>query len=141
IQEGLISIDPERKKEYERNTQIYINKLTELHAAALKNIADSGNQFMLVYHPSWAYFCSTYGLTQIAVELHGTEPTPKHLAMIINDARTHGITKIFVSPYKNPKSARIIAQEINGSIVHADPLSENYIDTIRAVSEKLTVNP
>jgi zinc transport system substrate-binding protein len=51
--------------------------------------------------------------------------------------RKNNITAIFVEPQFNPKSAEVIAREMNADIVVLDPLAANYLDNMRNVSREI----
>jgi zinc transport system substrate-binding protein len=65
------------------------------------------------------------------------EPGPKYLGEVIELARTNNIPTIFVEPQFNPKSAEVIAREMNASIVALDPLARNYLENMRNASMKI----
>jgi zinc transport system substrate-binding protein len=65
------------------------------------------------------------------------EPGPKYLGEVIDLARRNNITTIFVEPQFNPKSAEVIAREMNAGIVALDPLAENYLDNMRNASREI----
>jgi zinc transport system substrate-binding protein len=65
------------------------------------------------------------------------EPGPKYLVNVIELARKNNITAIFVEPQFNPKSAEVIAREMNADIVVLDPLAGNYLDNMRNASREI----
>ena len=87
----------------------------------------------MVFHPSWGYFATEYGLEQIAVEIEGKEPSAKDMANFIEKALERNIKVVFASPQFNQQSARTIADEIGGEVVSIDPLAEDYITNMRTV--------
>jgi zinc transport system substrate-binding protein len=58
------------------------------------------------------------------------EPGPKYLGEVIDLARKSNITTVFVEPEYNPKTAEVIAREMNASIVTLDPLAKNYLENL-----------
>jgi zinc transport system substrate-binding protein len=122
---GLQEFDPGHRVEYEKNYKRFILDTLELDEAIRAVFQDKqGLQFM-VFHPSWGYFASTYGLKQVPIEIEGKEPRPAQLGEIIKHAKKNNIRIILVQPQFSAKSARLLAKEINGKIVFADPLAEN----------------
>jgi zinc transport system substrate-binding protein len=95
---------------------------------------DDANKQFLVFHPSWGYFADAYGLRQRAIEFEGKEPKAKEISQLIQYARTHGIRKIFAQPQFSSKHADIIAKEINGQVLYADPLAEDWIANLKSVA-------
>jgi len=137
ICEGLIQIDPTNKDYYINNRDNYINKLKDLDTYLNTTFAGKKERKFIVLHPAWTYFARDYGLTQIAIEAEEKEPGPRYLAEIVDTAKANNITTVFVEPQYNPKSAEVIANEINGKVVSIDDLATNYIDNLRSVGEKI----
>jgi zinc transport system substrate-binding protein len=135
--EGLIAVDPGNADYYTRNKIQYIEKLTELDRDIGNVLTATEPRKILVYHPSWAYFCRDYDLEQIPIEEEGKEPTPRGIAELIEQAKKYNITVVFASPQFSTETAEIIAQEINGTVLLIDPLAENYIDNMRTIAEKI----
>lgn len=134
---ALVQADPEGSKVYRNNYDRLIKKVDAVDAELRTLLAGKQGTRFLVYHPSWGYFARDYGLTQIPVELEGKEPGPRELAGIIKMAEKDGITVIFAQPQFSQKSARIVARAINGSVILADPLAEDWADNLLKVGRQL----
>ena len=91
----------------------------------------------MVFHPSWGYFANRYSLEQVAIEVQGKEPKPKELIELIKDAKEHEIKIVFVAPQFSQKSAKIIANSINGSVHIIDPLSINWEENLIKTAQKI----
>jgi zinc transport system substrate-binding protein len=137
ILNALVEIDPANRTVYEANCQAFVSELAALDAD-LKNIfaGKQGLQFM-VLHPAWGYFAHTYGLKQVPVEIEGKDPKPAQLKELIEHAKQKQIKIIFVQPQFSPRSAKLLASEIGGQVVFADPLAANWSDNLRQVAEKI----
>jgi zinc transport system substrate-binding protein len=90
----------------------------------------------MVFHPSWGYFAHAYGLKMVPIEIEGKEPKPAQLRELIEHARENGIKFVFVQPQFSARSAKLIAGEIGGQVVFADPLAEDWADNLRGVARK-----
>jgi zinc transport system substrate-binding protein len=126
--DGLVRADPAHKAKYEANLAAFLNELDKLNATiaeAMAAIPVEKRAFM-VFHPSWGYFAQRYGLTQVAIEAGGNEPSPRHLAEIIEHGRELGVTVVFVQPQFSKRSAEVIASELNARVVPLDPLAEDW---------------
>lgn len=135
IYQGLIQIDAENKEYYTQNKNEYVKELNDLHEEIVEALSGKETRKIMVYHPSWAYFCKAYGLQQIPIENEGKEPTPQGIAALITQANENNITVIFASPQFNTESAEVIAREINGRVVLIDPLEKDYVENIRKVAK------
>ena len=136
IRDALQEIDPAYRSVYEANYKAFISTLATLDAELRDLFADKqGFQFM-VFHPSWGYFAHTYGLNQVAVEIEGKDPKPAQLKELIEHAKANKIKIIFVQPQFSSKSAKLVAKEIGGQVVVADPLAQDWSGNLRAVVGK-----
>ncbi|HPN89046.1 MAG TPA: zinc ABC transporter substrate-binding protein [Candidatus Omnitrophota bacterium] len=140
ILKSLIAIDPSHKDIYTQNAQNLTLKITACIKEIEKQTSHLENKTLLVFHPAWGYFAKDFGLKQKSVEKYGKESTPQKLARLIKDAKRNNIKIIFASPQFSQKSARIIAQEINGTVHLIDPLSKNYIESLKTMINILTKN-
>ena len=136
IMMALQEIDPSHRSVYESNTNAFVAKLVDLDAD-LKNIfaGKQGFQFM-VFHPAWGYFAQAYGLQQVPVETEGKNSKPARLKELIGLARAKNIKIIFAQPQFSSKSAELVANEIGGQVIFADPLALNWPQNLREVAQK-----
>ena len=136
ILNALIEIDPDHGAIYEANTKVFVSKLADLDADLKKNFADKqGLQFM-VFHPSWGYFARDYGLRQVPVEIEGKDPKPTQLKALIEHAKKKHINIIFAQPQFSSRSAELVAKEIGGRVIFADPLASDWEENLREVAAK-----
>ena len=138
ICDALIETDPARKNMYEANYTAFTAELQELDAylgGLFKTGASSGRDF-IVFHPAWGYFAKDYGLRQIPIEIEGKEPKPADLVKLITYAKQRGIKVLFVQPQIYPQSAKMIAREIGGKVIQADPLAPDWYNNLKRVAEQ-----
>jgi zinc transport system substrate-binding protein len=130
--DGLVRIDPGHKTAYEANLAAFLKDLDTLNASIAKSLAPipADKRTFMVFHPSWGYFAERYGLTQVAIEAGGSEPSPRHLAEIIEHGRELGVGVVFVQPQFSRRSADVIASELDARVVPLDPLAENWKDNL-----------
>ena len=135
IADGLIAADPAHAEMFKQNLSRFIARIDHLNRelTALFTPETQGKKF-LVFHPSWGYFADAYGLEQISIEIEGKAPKAREVKQLIEYARAHRIRLILVQPQFSAKQAKIIAGEINGKIIPADPLAESWYDNIRTVA-------
>ncbi len=110
----------------------------ELHDL-FESIPPEQRTFM-VFHPSWGYFAMNYNLRQIPIEFEGKEPTPRILQELMEEASEHGIRTIFVQPQFARKSAQAIADHMQGTVITADPLAEDWFDNLRTVARAMAAS-
>lgn len=136
ILEALQAADPGHRSVYESNYRAFILQLSNLDAELRGMFSGSAGQQFMVFHPSWGYFAQAYGLKQVSIEIEGKEPKPAQLRELIEHARENGIKFVFVQPQFSARSAKLIAGEIGGQVVFADPLAEDWPGNLRAVAHK-----
>jgi len=137
ICDGLIEVDPENADIYRKNRDDYLDELAELDRDLNSTFSEMDRKEFIVLHPSWGYFARDYGLVQVAILEEEKEPGPRYLAEIVEVAREKNLTTIFVDKNFNPKSAEIIAEEIDGRVVPLDPLAEDYAANMRHVGQEI----
>ncbi|NIA19185.1 MAG: zinc ABC transporter solute-binding protein [Xanthomonadaceae bacterium] len=136
--DSLSTIDPEHRQIYQQHLATWEKKLQQLDEQLYQSTRPMQvHPCFLVFHPSWGYFAREYGLRQLAVEHHGSEPGPRYLASLIDRARKLGIKTIFVQPQYQGNSARVLARALGGSIVKIDPLVENWLENLKTLARKL----
>ena len=137
IRDTLQEIDPVHRSIYDNHYKTFVSALVALDAEFRNMFADKqGSQFM-VFHPSWGYFARAYGLKQVAVEIEGKNPKPAQLQELIEHAKENGIKVIFVQPQFSSKSAKLVAKEIGGRVVVADPLAQDWPGNLRQVVREI----
>jgi zinc transport system substrate-binding protein len=137
IVEGLKSLDPEHAMDFDSNYHLFLDKINALDAEIRATLRDSRGLRFMVFHPSWGYFAKDYGLIQIPIEIEGKTPKPAQLVELIRLARKDNIRVIFAQPQFSQKSAEVVAREIEGKVIFADPLAEDWITNLRNVTEKI----
>lgn len=137
IYTALAAIDPAHQAEFEENYHAFIQDLERLDSYIRKTLAGITHRQFLVFHPAWRYFAHTYGLTEIAIEQAGKEPSAKSLATLIEQAQREDIQVIFVQKQFSRTHAEVVARAIGAKIIPFDPLAEDYIHNLRQVANTL----
>jgi len=118
-----------------------LEQLGEAHDQAVSILEGCAGREFFVFHPAYGHFATTYGLKQVAVEDHGHQPGPRHLAEMIEQAKAAGAKAIVVQPQFSKKSAEAVADAIGAEIVVLDPLAYdleyNILHIARTLAEVL----
>jgi zinc transport system substrate-binding protein len=136
ILNALVEIDPDHKAVYEANTKVFVSKLAALDADLKNTLAGKQDFQFMVFHPSWGYFARSYGLQQVPVEIEGKDPKPAQLKALIEHAKKKHINIIFAQPQFSSRSAKLVAKEIGGQVIFADPLASDWSGNLREVAQK-----
>ncbi|MFW5961902.1 MAG: metal ABC transporter solute-binding protein, Zn/Mn family, partial [bacterium] len=137
MRDQLIEILPEYEDEFKENTEQYLEKLSAADEENKELLSEYKDQEILVYHPSFGYFTEHYGLKMIAIEEGGKEPGPRHLQEIIEHARQQGIKNVFYQAEIDSNKTRAAAEELGGEIIKLNPLSQNYLENLKVMAEKM----
>ncbi len=132
---SLRSLLPSHSKEINQRLTAFKAELDTLDLELKKILQGMEGVHFMVFHPSWGYFANQYGLVQEAVEFSGKSPKPTHLAKLVATARDNGIQTILVQPQFARKSAELIAKEIGGKVVVADPLAVNWAENLKKAAQ------
>lgn len=122
---------------YEANYARLQKELQELDARTAEKIARSGVGYFLIYHPALTYYARDYGLRQVAVEEDGKEPSARRLAEIIRQAREDGVRRIFYQSQFPASVVEAIARDIGAECVAIDPLREDVVANIDAITDQI----
>ncbi|MFP4451861.1 MAG: metal ABC transporter solute-binding protein, Zn/Mn family [Desulfosalsimonas sp.] len=136
---ALVSADAENAQFYESRYRKFISETAELDEKlrSLFPPSETKPEFM-VFHPSWGYFADAYGLRQTAVEKEGKSPKTAEIKRLVEYARKKKIKVLLVQPQISSRTAEIIAREIGGKTVTADPLAENWSENLLKVAASIS---
>ncbi len=134
---ALSSLYPEHQGVFEKNLATFIAKIDTLDKQLHNTLAGKEGMKFMVFHPSWGYFADEYHLEQIAIEIEGKNPKPAQVKELIEHAKEENIQVIFAQPQFSTKSAKIIAKELKGTVLFLDPLAEDWLGNMVAVSDQL----
>jgi len=137
IKDFLIKNDPGREKEYNSN-YLELDSIIRDTDSYLRSLFDTlDRRSFMIFHPSLSYLASDYGLEQIAVETEGKEPSPSELKRIIDRGREHDIRTIFIQREFDKRNAALIGDEIGAETVVIDPLSSEWLKSVRNIAEEI----
>ena len=136
IRDELVKLNPDKEDMYHENAKNYKEKLDNIDKEIKNTLSKVEEQSFIIYHPSFGYFADDYGLNMIAIEESGKEATPKKLAKVIDIAKQKDIKFVFYQKEFDSQQAETIADEINGETIEVAPLSKDYIDNMREISDK-----
>lgn len=140
IQNSLSDIDPENTDYYATNAISYLKKLEILDLYIIETLSNSELQSFIIYHPSLGYLANDYGLTMMVIEEDGKAATIETITSVIDFAKENSIKVIFYQEEFDSKQAKVIADEIGGSVIALDILSKDYMNNMRKIIDTFTAN-
>lgn len=99
---------------------------------------NSQSKAFVVYHPALTYFARAYGIEQIAVESDGKEPSAKHLAHIIEQAKAKNVQCVLYQMQYPRSVVEVVAKDMGVECKVFDPLAENVTENILQITRIVT---
>lgn len=135
ISDKLSQSYPENSELFKSNAAAYINELKNLDLYIHSTLDNNKNRDFLVFHPAFGYFAEEYSLNMIALEKDGKEATAKQLAEMTDFAKQKNIKVIFYQAESSKRQALAFAEEIDGQAVMLEPLSKDYITSLKKMTD------
>lgn len=110
-------------------------ELTALDARTGAKIAAAGVKYFIIYHPALTYYARDYGIEQLAIEAEGKDPSAKRLSEIIRRARADRVQRIYYQNQFPASTVEIIARDIEAQYVEIDPLREDCVQNLDAITD------
>src|SRR5213596_443337 len=138
ILDGLVRIAPQHRAAFEKNRAAFLAKVDEQMTRWTKAMEPMRGAKVVAYHPSFIYFVTRFGLTQVGTveDRPGIPPSPQHLVQIIRLMKTEKVKVILVEPWNDFKLAQRVAEEagakayVFASAVGGVKGADNYLATI-----------
>jgi len=137
ISEELTRLDRASEATYREALDSFNRELDSLYAEVESMFESTPKRKFYVFHPAFGYFANAFGLEQVAVEIEGREPGGKHLASLIESAKTDGVKTLFVQKQFRSSSVNAIANAIGAEVVELDPLAEDYMSSFKYIASKI----
>lgn len=133
--DAMVSLDPSNQAEYQKNLDAFTADIDALENDIQNKLSNLKSNKFIVFHPSWGYFARDFGLEQIPVQIGGQDPSAQEMAELIDEAKLDQVQVIFAQPEFSTTAAETIAQEIGGKVLLISPLSEDWLDNLKQVSQ------
>jgi ABC-type Zn uptake system ZnuABC Zn-binding protein ZnuA len=138
ILDGLVRVAPEQRATFEKNRAAFLAKVEERMAQWTKTLEPMRGAKVVVYHPTFIYFITRFGLTQVGSveDRPGIPPSPQHLVNLIRQMKEEKVKVVLVEPWNDLKLATRIAEEagaralVIASSVGAVKGADNYLAAI-----------
>jgi zinc transport system substrate-binding protein len=128
---------PQHATDFETNYNRLIARIDSISAVIDQSLAPLKNRNILIFHPALAYYARQFNLKQVALELDGKEPSPRHMKEIVDLAHDQDIHIIFIQKEFDSSFALQLSREIDGKVIIIDPLDYNWEKQIMDITEKI----
>jgi zinc transport system substrate-binding protein len=124
IVDAFITIDPQNKEYYLKNSQNLNQQLDSLDGLFRQGLAACKKQDIVTSHAAFGYLATAYGFHQIAISglSPDAEPSTQKLAEVADFVKKNSIKYIFFESLVSPKFSDTIAQETGAQTLVLDPL-------------------
>ena len=116
---ALSKVDPEHAADYAARAKAFAQE-AEATWEKDKAVADGlPVKAMITYHRSWSYFANAFGI-EVAAEAEpvpGIPPTGKHLAELVDIAKTRKVPVFLQEPYFSNDAGKFLAREAGVRVV------------------------
>ena len=135
ITETLTSLNPKKASVYKANYQKFIAEIDKVDKQIRSELKDFKGSKIIVFHPSLSYYARDYGLVQYSLEPGGKQPTPQHMAKIVDIAKKENIKIIYIQSEFDREHARVFAEEIDGDIIEIWPLNPAWEENLLEITK------
>nr|BFE75794.1 zinc ABC transporter substrate-binding protein [Actinoplanes digitatis] len=124
LAERLAQADPARADAYRARAAALHAQLDALDAEFATRLRTCERREFITSHTAFRYLADRYGLTEVGITgvSPESEPSPRHLVHVAEQARATGATTIFFETLVSPKVADTIAREVGARTAVLDPL-------------------
>lgn len=137
IRHELDSLLPEKKSYFKHNYNKLKSEVDMMHEEFSSIFEQNSKRNFITFHPAFSYFARQYGLTQIAIEMDGKEPSAKQIAQVINRIRNENVSYILIEKQFNQVIPQTIAKSVGARLLVLDPLALDYMVNMRDIADKI----
>jgi len=137
IERTLARLDTAHAETYRKNALALESDLDALTRDVRAALTPHDGKALYVFHPAFDYLVGPFGIRQIAIEKGGALPGSRHVATVIDSARSGRAHAVFVQAQFSTTSAENVAAAIGAEVVTLDPLSRDYLNNVREMTARI----
>lgn len=122
---------------YKANYESLVARIDSLEVRVARRLNEAPSRAFVIYHPTFGYLAEEYGLTEIAIESHGKEPSADHLRHVVDEARAKGVRKVFYQREFPRSVVETVARELGVEPIEVDILDGDFEGVIYGFADKL----
>ena len=123
---ALIELLPAHEGDIRDNLADVLRRIDTIQETLEQTLAQRPGDRFYVFHPAWGAAAEEWGLEQVAIEEEGKEPSPNHLANVVQQAREDSVRYILVQPQFSQHGAQTVAEAIGAELLFLDPLQADW---------------
>lgn len=123
VAEALTRVDPGHADDYRARAETFAKEAEAAWEKTRQSVAALPTKTVFSYHRSWSYFADAFGLDVAgnAEPVPGIPPTARHLASLVQIAKSRQVRLLLQEPYFSADAARFLAREAGVRAVVAAP--------------------
>ena len=138
IRDAFIAARPAWEKQFRQGHERFLAEVDEIERELEELLAPMRGSTILVYHPAFGYFTDHFGITQLAVEAGGREPSPRRLEKTIELALEAGVEVVFTQPEYDDVASRAVARAIGARTVAISDLGDDWSQLMREIGQAIS---
>lgn len=142
VAEALAAADPAHADQYRSRAEAFARDAEQAHKAGAEVASRMASKTLFTYHRSWSYFADAFGLEVLGTvePVPGIPPTARHLAQLVNIAKSRRVGLLIQEPYFSPDAGRFLARQAGVRAIVAspscdEPVAGSYLAHIRSVCQ------
>lgn len=137
---ALCTIDAANKTYYTHRLDS-LQRTIQYTDSVIRVYLQQADSVFLIFHPVLSYFARDYGLTQIAIEHEGKEPSSTYLQALVKEGKERRARVVFIQKEFDTRNAQLIADEMGLSVVQINPLSYRWPEEMIHIAQSLAHIP
>lgn len=124
LTDKLCNLDPAGCEIYRKNSPKFENQLDSLYQVIQNKFLRVDRKEVMLAHPFFQYFLKRFNFKLIGIieTIPGSEPTPRELKEIIDEAKRQNLKLILTHPQISDRPTELIAEATGAKICELDPI-------------------
>ena len=124
VRDMFISLNPNQKEMYTKNTENLIFEFKNLESVYTKELSKCVHNEIVSSHDAFHYLAKRFGFTVLPLAgiSPSQDPTPKHIAELAKYVKEKNIRYVFTETLTNQKFANTLASELNIKTLVLNPI-------------------
>ncbi|MDR1601202.1 MAG: zinc ABC transporter substrate-binding protein [Tannerella sp.] len=137
VLQAFILLDGAHETVYHDNYRLLTGEIDATRRVLHEILDTLSCRTFVIYHPALTYFADEFGLTQLAIETDGKEPSALSMRTLVDRAKAAGVKVVFVQQEFDRKHAGQLAAEISARIVEINPLDKQWSEQLVLIAKAL----
>jgi zinc/manganese transport system substrate-binding protein len=140
IADAFARLDPAHAADFHARAEGFVKEATSAWEKGRASLSSLPSHAIFTYHRSWSYLADAFGLQVVATvePVPGIPPTARHLAELVQTAKTSKVAALIQEPYFSADAGRFLAREAGVKVLTVSsscdgPEAGSYLAHIQAV--------